>query len=208
MKKVLTKKSLRSFTLIELLVVIAIIGILAAMLLPAISAARERARRANCMNNLSQWGKVFIMYSMDHNEDFPGHLKMLSPDFIDTERLYVCPSDRTRTTASNITDIVNISADADGHKYVSYNLFTEDSSGQSITAASGSGVALACDKDGPDDNVTDVADGFGGNHDGDGGNILRCGGSVEWVNTKEDWEDAGDRTNTLHGASFDNIAAY
>ena len=62
-------KKQHSFTLIELLVVIAIIAILAAMLLPALSAARERARSANCINNLKQLMLKWTMYS-DANKDY------------------------------------------------------------------------------------------------------------------------------------------
>ena len=62
-------KKTNKFTLIELLVVIAIIAILAAMLLPALSAARERARSANCMSNLKQCGLSATMYAGDNNNN-------------------------------------------------------------------------------------------------------------------------------------------
>jgi prepilin-type N-terminal cleavage/methylation domain-containing protein len=67
----MTKSLSKQFTLIELLVVIAIIAILAAMLLPALTRARESGRRAVCINNIHQWQIATAMYTSDYDDWYP-----------------------------------------------------------------------------------------------------------------------------------------
>ena len=120
-------KRKNGFTLIELLVVVAIIAILAAMLLPALSGARERARQAACLNNLKQLGLSILMYVQDYDDYFPDNCLTLGhwPDgppapnagqnntyptwsqrlynngYIKDKKMFMCPSYREKRGVVN-----------------------------------------------------------------------------------------------------------
>ncbi len=175
----------KGFTLIELLVVIAIIGILAGILLPVLSRARESARRTQCMSNIKQIGMGLIMYANENSATFPSdtaysgaspamrELNLLFDTYVSDNKFFNCPSDTTVTGATNAGMSVSTSGGTEAFTPTQCSYGYD----RSHTPADDADVALVADRPPAPPSATASS----ANHKGRGQNVVYVDGHVEFV---------------------------
>jgi len=190
----MNRKRESGFTLIELLVVIAIISILAGLILPVLSRARESARRTSCASNMSQIGKAMFMYSeQPQNNIFPTMgtaqdaeanpeqsqraLSLLYRNYVNDARVFKCPSDNKGPSVQQLQEVRPTLEGAwqtggfDSNNATSYSYSQGKNPNDSM-------VCILADKKGSGKN----SDSHGRNA---GQNMLFAGGNVEFRDKPE-----------------------
>ena len=147
----------RGFTLIELLIVISIIAILAAILFPVFSRARENARRASCLSNMKQIGLGMLQYAQDYDERYYGATHVENPaalipllagigwaggvyPYVKSAQVYKCPNDTNEGSGANVPVSYALNSYAAtttlaAHQYPSLGILFSEISGTSINVA-------------------------------------------------------------------------
>ncbi len=192
----------KAFTLVELLTVMAIIGLLAALLFPSFTRAREEARKASCRENLRHIGQGCIQFAQDYKDRYPSvllegstvsnpmaSLAMLFDKYVGSKDAFTCPS-----TLDRCTDLVagetlaphGIGQPPQGSKRKECSYAYDDTKDNTTPPD----VAIAADAlPAPGEEVVSVSIGIGGgtqsykisaNHRGTGQNVLYYDGHVKW----------------------------
>ena len=196
------------FTLVELLVVIGIIGILIALLMPALGKAREHARRTHCLSNLRTIGQQLQMYANSHRDRLPNAnargvwvdpmgadiVMVRFADDIRESRVFRCPADPYNEADPEFIDKAVHNDPASARiSYEFYSLFWAPEYGPKMAQLKGRGP-LAWDLDGGPRNPATPGTGDE-NHGPKGGNVLFSDGHAEWREAGE-WKDPSDPDTT------------
>ena len=184
----------RAFTLVELLVVIGIVALLISILMPALSAARERASRTKCLANLRTLGQAMVMYASDSRSWLPNAnpkgdtnnydgtnavLTALNRDYIRSPAVFHCPSDDDPVPAE-IDTADYVKPNSARISYDFYSVWWMPEHGPKVTRIKD--APIAWDLDGGRPLIRRQ------NHGRGGGNVVFNDGHAEWQ-PRDQWDD-------------------